>query len=65
MLDKLNNSLAIGDKVAVLHKKRPSTTSTLQVGVITRFTANQAVVEVEGMKTTRHHSTTIVKIIIL
>lgn len=63
MLDKLNNLLAVGDRVAILHKKRPSTT--LQVGVITRFTANQAVVEVEGMKITRHHSTTIVKIIIL
>lgn len=62
MKDKISRILEVGDKVAILHKKRPSTTSTLQVGIITRFTANQAVVEVEGMKTTRHHSTTIVKL---
>ena len=62
MKDKINNELELGDRVAILHKRRPTTTSTLQVGIITRLTTNQATVAVEGMKTTKHYSTTIIKL---
>lgn len=65
MYDKLNNILAIGDSVILLHKKRPTTTATLQVGVITDFpTKNTARVKVEGMKRgeyTDHTKLTIIK----
>lgn len=37
MKDQLGNIIAIGDKVAVLHKRYSSTTSTLKVGTVVGF----------------------------
>lgn len=66
MLDKLNNSLAIGDKVAVLHKRYSTTTSTLKVGTVVGFPRKMvAQVFVNGVdrgEYTNHTSLTIIKL---
>lgn len=66
MLDKLNNSLAIGDKVAVLHKCYSTTTSTLKVGTVVGFprkgVAQVVVNGVDRGEYTNHTSLTIIKL---
>ena len=65
MTDKLYNQIAIGDSVILLHKKRPTTTATLQIGTITSFpTKRTARVKVDGMSRgefTDHTRLTIIK----
>lgn len=62
MTDIRGNIVAIGDKVAILHKKRPSTTATLKVGIVIKV-AKTATVKVDGLNTTRHTNKTLIKII--
>lgn len=62
MKDLRNKEIAVGDTVAVLHKKRPTTTATLQIGTVIWVSAKMCDVEVKGLKTTRHTSKTIVKL---
>ena len=65
MKDKLNNLISVGDMVICLHKKRPTTTATLQIGIITGFPSKNTIyVKVDGMKRgefTNHKANTIVK----
>ena len=62
MTDKINNTLKVGDRVVILHKRRPTTTSTLQVGTISRLTKSMAEVLVDGLNPTIHTRSTIVKL---
>lgn len=63
MKDKTGKELHLNDKVAILHKKRTTTTSTLQVGRIKSFFNKAiAIVEVEGLNDSRNTSLTIVKL---
>lgn len=62
MRDKEGKELNVGDKVAILHKKYPSTTPTMQVGTITRIWNSICEVYVIGLNKTRHKETSIVKI---
>lgn len=61
MTDIRGNVVAVGDRVAILHKKRPSTTATLQVGIIVKINKT-ATVQVEGLNVTRHTNKTLIKI---
>lgn len=62
MTDIRGNMVAVGDRVAILHKKRPSTTATLKVGIVIKVT-KIATVKVDGLNTTRHTNKTLIKII--
>lgn len=62
MKDLRNKEIAVGDTVAILHKKRPTTTPTLQEGIVIKVSAKMCEVEVKRLKTTRHTSKTIVKL---
>ena len=61
MTDIRGNTVAVGDRVAILHKKRPTTTATLQVGIVIKV-AKTATVRVDGLNTTRHTNKTLIKI---
>lgn len=61
MTDIRGNAVDVGDKVAILHKKRPSTTATLQIGIVIKV-AKTATVRVDGLNTTRHTNKTLIKI---
>lgn len=63
MLDFMNRKVEVGDLVVIMHKKRPSTTATMQKGIVIRVTPKRAEVAVEGLNTTVHSSKTIVKMI--
>lgn len=63
MTDKLGNKIECGDTVAILHKKRGTTTSTLQVGVVKSFlNKNTAIIAVEGLNDSRNTQRTIIKL---
>lgn len=63
MTDKLGNKIECGDTVVILHKKRSTTTSTLQVGVIKSFlNKNTAIIAVEGLNDSRNTQQTIIKL---
>ena len=66
MLDQINNILAIGDKVAVLHKRYTSTTATLKVGTVVGFprkgVAQVFVNGVDRGEYTNHKQKTIIKL---
>lgn len=63
MTDKLGNKIECGDTVAILHKKRSTTTSTLQVGVVKSFlNKNTAIIVVEGLNDSRNTQQTIIKL---
>ena len=63
MTDKLGNEIKCGDTVVVLHKKRSTTTSTLQVGVVKSFlTKNIAIIAVENLNDSRNTQQTIIKL---
>jgi hypothetical protein len=63
MKDKAGKELHLNDKVVILHKKRGTTTPTLQVGKIKSFLNKAiAIVEVEGLNDSRNTSLTIVKL---
>lgn len=63
MTDKLGNEINCGDTVAILHKKRSTTTSTLQVGVVKSFlNKNTAIIAVEGLNDSRNTQQTIIKL---
>lgn len=63
MTDKLGNKIECGDTVAILHKKRSTTTSTLQVGVVKSFlNKNTAIIAVEGLNNSRNMQQTIIKL---
>lgn len=63
MTDKIGNKVELGDTVAILHKKRSTTTSTLQVGVIKSFlNKNTAVIAIEGLNDSRNKQQTIIKL---
>lgn len=63
MTDKLGNKIECGDTVAILHKKRSTTTSTLQVGVVKSFlNKNTAIIAVEGLNDSRNTQQTIIKL---
>lgn len=63
MTDIRGNTVTVGDEVAILHKKRPSTTSTLQIGTVVLVSGKRCDVEVKGLNTTKHTSRTIIKLI--
>lgn len=63
MTDKLGNEIKCGDTVAILHKKRSTTTSTLQVGVVKSFlNKNTAIIAVEGLNDSWNTQRTIIKL---
>lgn len=62
MIDIKGKTLCIGDTVAVLHKKRPTTTATLQIGTVVWISTKKCDVEVKGLNTTRHTYRTIIKL---
>lgn len=62
MTDIRGKTLDIGDTVAVLHKKRPTTTATLQIGTVVRIFNKTCDVEVKGLNTTRHTYRTVIKL---
>lgn len=62
MTDIRGNTVAVGDKVAILHKKRPTTTATLQIGIVVEISLKIATVEVKGLNSTNHTNKTIIKI---
>jgi hypothetical protein len=47
MLDFMNRKVEVGDWVVIMHKKRPSTTATMQKGIVIRVTPKRAEVAVE------------------
>ena len=63
MTDIRGNTVAVGDKVAILHKKRPTTTATLQIGTVIWIYNKVCNVAVNGLNTTRHTNKTLIKII--
>jgi hypothetical protein len=62
MIDIKGKTLCIGDTVAILHKKRPTTTATLQIGTVVWVSSKRCDVEVKGLNTTRHTYRTIIKL---
>lgn len=62
MVDRLFRPLAVGDTVAIMHKRYSSTTPTLQVGTVVKLSPKRAVVDVPGMRQTVHSFKTIVKL---
>lgn len=63
MKDKAGKELHLNDRVVILHKKRTTTTSTLQIGRIKSFLNKAiAIIELEGLNDSRNTSSTIVKL---
>lgn len=62
MTDIRGNIVAVGDEVAILHKKRPSTTATLQIGTVIWIYNKICNVAVNGLNTTKHTFKTIIKL---